>query len=186
MVIAANAITYSSPERWMVASCAGPRSLRDRVPGKLYGMQGRAAAVVLAVLTALTAACGGDGGDGGAAKLPAADVNGRAAQFAECARKSNYEVVVPKPPNERADFLHQEGYEFAEVDLEEQPLLFFAAIVDFFPSASDATRARERIASSFFGLTPERVKTVVVQYTDEPGTAKRKRVEAVVVGCLRG
>jgi hypothetical protein len=168
----------------MVASCAGPRSLGDRVPGKLFGMQRHAAAGVLAVLIALAAACGG-GGDGGAPKLPAADVKGRAARFAECARKSQYEVVVPKPPNERADFLHQEGYEFAEVDLEEQPLLFFAAIVDFFPSASDATRARERIASSFFA-TPVRIKTVVVQYTDEPGTAKRKRVEAVVVGCLRG
>jgi hypothetical protein len=29
-------------------------------------------------------------------------------------------------------------------------------------------------------------KDVVVHYTDEPETAKRKTVEAVVLGCLRG
>jgi hypothetical protein len=148
-------------------------------------MRGRAAGVVITALMTL-AACGGNGGQGGGSKLPAADVQGRAARFAACAKKSRFEVVRPKPPNERADFLHQEGFEFAEVDLEEQPLLFFAAIVDFFPSRSQAARARDRIGSSLFGPSPVRMKDVVVAYTDEPGTSKRKRVEAVVVGCLRG
>lgn len=149
-------------------------------------MPERVLTVVVAALMAFVAACGGGAGDGRASKLPAADVRGRATRFAECARKSRYEVVLPRPPNERADFLRQEGFEFAEVDLEEPPLLFFAAIVDFFPSRSDATRAREKIGASLFGPTPVRRKDVVVAYTDEPGTSKRKRVEAVVVGCLRG
>jgi hypothetical protein len=112
-------------------------------------------ALLVAVLTALAAAaCGGNGDDGGVSRLPASDVKGRAGRFAECAKKSRYEVVLPKPPNERTDFLRREGFEFAEVDLEEQPLLFFAAIVDFFPSRSDATRARERIGASLFGPAP--------------------------------
>jgi hypothetical protein len=149
-------------------------------------MQRRAGVVLLAVLMALTAACGGNGGDdGGASKLPAADVEGRAAAFAACARESDYEVVRPKPPNERADFLHGEGFEFAEVDLEEPPLLFFSAIVDFFPSRSDATRARDRIASSFFGSSTVREGSVVVHYTDDPETPKRRMVEDVVNRCLR-
>ena len=143
-------------------------------------MRGRAGVVVLAVLMALTVACGGNGGDGGASKLPAADVQGRAARFAECARESDYEVVLPKPPNERADFLHGEGFEFAEVDLEEPPLLFFAAIVDFFPSRSDAAKARDRIGESFFGSAVQ-IKNVVVLYTSE----KRRKVEKVVKSCLR-
>jgi hypothetical protein len=149
-------------------------------------MHGRAAAIVVTALLTMAVGCGGDGGNDRAAKLPAADVKGRAARFAECARKSRYEVVVPRPPNERADFLRQEGFEFAEVDLEEPPLLFFAAIVDFFPTRSDATRARDRIGASVFGPSPVRIKDVVVQYTDEPETSKRKQVEEVVVGCLRG
>jgi CBS domain-containing protein len=167
------------------ASSAGPRSLRDGHAGKLFGMPDRAVGVVTTVLIALAVACGGNGGDGRPSKLPATDVKGRATRFAECARKSRFEVVVPKPPNERAEFLRQEGFEFAEVDLEEPPLLFFAAIVDFFPSRSDATRARDRIGASLFGPSPVRIKDVVVQYTDEPETSKRKRVENVVVGCLR-
>jgi len=150
------------------------------------GMRGRAAATVITALTTLAGACGGNGDEGRVSKLPASDVKGRAARFAECAKKSEYEVVLPKPPNERTDFLRQEGFEFAEVDLEEQPLLFFAAIVDFFPSRSEATRARERIGASLFGPSPVRLKDVVVAYTDEPDTPKRKQVEEVVVGCLRG
>jgi hypothetical protein len=148
-------------------------------------MPKRVVALAVAVLMALVAACGGNGEKGGASKLPASDVKGRADRFAQCAKKSRYEVVVPKPPNERAEFLRQEGFEFAEVDLEERPLLFFAAIVDFFPSRADATRARDRIGASVFGPSPVRIRDVVVHYTDEPGTAKRKRVEAVVVRCLR-
>jgi hypothetical protein len=148
-------------------------------------MPGRAGAVVLAVLMALTAACGGNGGDGGAPKLPATDVEGRAARFADCAKKSDYEVVRPQPPNERANFLHGEGFEFAEVNLEEPPLLFFSAIVDFFPSRSDATRARERIASTFAGSSTVREGDVVVHYTDDRGTPKRRKVEDVVNRCLR-
>ena len=155
-------------------------------------MPGRAAAVVIVMLLGLVGACGGGdgGGDGdGSSSEPkprAGDVAASADQFARCARKSDYEVVRPKPPNEQADFLHGEGFEFAEVDLEEPPLLFFAAIVDFFPNRSQATRARDRIGESFFGPSPVRMNDVVVQYTDEPGTAKREQVEKVVVGCLRG
>jgi hypothetical protein len=94
-------------------------------------------------------------------------------------------VVRPQPPNERADFLHEEGFEFAEVDLEEPPPLFFAAIVDFFATRSDATRARERIASLFAGPSTVRRNDVVVHHTDDPGTPERRQVERVVNGCLR-
>jgi hypothetical protein len=150
-------------------------------------MLGRAVVAAVAALMTLAAACGGDGGDGGssARKPRAGDVAARADRFATCARKSDYEVVRPKPPNERADFLHEEGFEFAEVDLEEPPLLFFSAIVDFFPSRSEATRARERIGSSLAGPSTVRRGDVVVHYTDDPGTPKRKQVEEVVNGCLR-
>jgi hypothetical protein len=151
-------------------------------------MLGRAVVAAVAALMTLAAACGGDGGDGGGgdARLPARDVEGSADRFAACARKSDYEVVRPKPPNERADFLHDEGFEFTEVDLEEPPLLFFSAIVDFFPSRSAATRARERIASSLAGPSTVRRGDVVVHYTDDPGTPRRTQVEKVVNGCLRG
>jgi hypothetical protein len=150
-------------------------------------MLGRAVVAAVAALMTLAAACGGDGGDGGssAPEPRASDVAGKADRFADCARKSDYEVVRPKPPNERADFLHEEGFEFAEVDLEEPPLLFFSAIVDFFPSRSDATRARETIASSLAGPSTVQKKDVVVHYTDDPGTPKRAKVEQVVDGCLR-
>jgi hypothetical protein len=99
-------------------------------------MRGRAAATMIAALTALVAACGGNGDQDRASKLPASDVKGRAARFAQCAKKSEYEVVLPKPPNERTDFLL--------------------------------------------------LKDAVVAYTDAPDTPKRKQVEEVVVGCLRG
>jgi hypothetical protein len=124
-------------------------------------MLGRAVVAAVAALMTLAAACGGDGGDGGssARKPRAGDVAARADRFATCARKSDYEVVRPKPPNERADFLHEEGFEFAEVDLEEPPLLFFSAIVDFFLSRSEATRARERIGSSLAGPSTVRRAT---------------------------
>ena len=72
------------------------------------------------------------------------------------------------------------------MDLEEPPLLFFAAIVDFFPDRSQASRARDKIASSLFGPPPVQLKDVVVHYTDEPETPKRQQVEAIVAGCLRG
>jgi hypothetical protein len=147
-------------------------------------MRGREAAVVITALMTLAVACS-NGGQAGASTVPAAGVQERASRFAKCAKKSPYEVVRPKPPNERAYFLRDEGFEFAEVDLEERPLLFFAAIVDFFPSRSDAARARDRIGASLFGPSPVRIKDVVVQYTDEPGTSKRKKVEKVVKRCLR-
>jgi hypothetical protein len=147
-------------------------------------MRGREAAVVITALMALVAACS-NGGPAGASKISGGGVQERASRFAKCAKKSQYEVVRPKPPNERASFLRDEGFEFAEVDLEERPLLFFAAIVDFFPSRSDAARARDRIGASLFGPSPVRIKDVVVQYTDEPGTSKRKKVEKVVKSCLR-
>ena len=149
-------------------------------------MPGRAG--VIGVVTLLTVATGcGSGGDGSSSKSKARsdDVTARAAQFADCAEKSDYRVVRPKPPNERADFLHEEGFEFAEVDLEEQPLLFFAAIVDFLPSPADATRARDSIGSSLAGPSTVRKNDVVVHYTDVPGTPKRQKVEAVVNDCLR-
>jgi hypothetical protein len=149
-------------------------------------MPGRAAVIVVVALLTVAASCGGSGGGGSSKPKPrAGDVTARAEQFAQCAKKSEYKVVRPKPPNERADFLHEEGFEFAEVDLEEQPLLFFAAIVDFFPSRSDATRARESIGSSLAGPSTVRKNDVVVHYTDDPGTPKRQKVEAVVNDCLR-
>jgi hypothetical protein len=49
---------------------------------------------------------------------------------------------IASPPWQAAELRHDEGFEFAEVDLEEPPLLFFSAIVDFCPSRSEATRAR--------------------------------------------
>jgi hypothetical protein len=151
-------------------------------------MPGRADAVVIVVLLGLVGACGGGGnGDGDNArvsKLPAGDMAERADQFAECARRSGYEVFRPEPPNERADFLHGEGFEFAEVDLEEPPLLFFAAVVDFFPNRSQAVRARERIESSLAWPSTVRRGDVVVHYTDDPGMPKRAQVEEVVNGCL--
>jgi hypothetical protein len=149
-------------------------------------MRQRPVAVVTTALIALAAACGGngDGDNEPASKLPAADVRGRADRFAECARKSDYEAVRPEPPNERADFLHREGFEFAEADLEEPPLLFFAAIVDFFPNRSQSVKAQERIESSLAGPSTIRRGNVVVHYTDDPGTPKREQVEEVVNGCL--
>jgi hypothetical protein len=149
-------------------------------------MPGRAGVIVVVALLTAAVGCGGSGDDGSSkAKPRAGDVTARARRFAECAKKSEYEVVRPEPPNERADFLHEEGFEFAEVDLEEQPLLFFAAIVDFFPSRSDAARARDSIGSSLAGQSTVRKNDVVVHYTDDPGTPKRKKVEAVVNDCLR-
>jgi hypothetical protein len=148
-------------------------------------MRGRAAAVVVTTLMTLVAARVSTGGHAGASKVPAAGVQERASRFAKCAKKSAYEVVRPKPPNERAYFLRDEGFEFAEVDLEERPLLFFAAIVDFFPSRSDAEKARDRIGASLFGPSPVQIKNVVVLYTSEPGTSERKKVEKVVKSCLR-
>jgi hypothetical protein len=149
-------------------------------------MPGRAGVIVAVVLLAATVGCGGGGDDSSSKpKAGAGDVTARARRFAECAKKSEYKVVRPEPPNERADFLHEEGFEFAEVDLEEQPLRFFAAIVDFFPSRSDATRARESIGSSLAGPSTVRKNDVVVHYTDDPGTPKREKVEAVVNDCLR-
>jgi hypothetical protein len=148
-------------------------------------MPGRAGVIKVALLTAAVG-CGGSGDDSSSKPKPrAGDVTARARRFAECARKSDYRVVRPKPPNERADFLHEEGFEFAEVDLEEPPLLFFAAIVDFFPIRSDATRARDSIGSSLAGPSTVRKNDVVVHYTDDPGTPKRQKVEAVVNDCLR-
>jgi hypothetical protein len=148
-------------------------------------MPGRAGVIVVVAFLTLVG-CGGSGGGSSAARKPrASDVAARADRFADCARESDFEVVRPKPPNERADFLHKEGFEFAEVDLEEPPLLFFSAIVDFFASRSDATRARERIGSSLAGPSTVRKKDVVVHYTDDPGTPKRTKVEQVVDGCLQ-
>jgi hypothetical protein len=149
-------------------------------------MPGRTGVIVVAALLTAAAGCGGSGDDSASQPKPrAGDVTARAERFAECAKGPEYEVVRPKPPNERADFLHEDGFEFAEVDLEEQPLLFFAAIVDFFPSRSDATRARESIGSSLAGSSTVRKNDVVVHYTDDPGTPKRQKVEGVVNDCLR-
>ena len=142
-------------------------------------MPGRTGQVVMAALATLCVAFGG------ASKPDASDVQKRARRFAACAKKSDYKVVRPTPPNERADFLHEEGFTFSEVDLEERPLLFFSAVVDFFPSRSDATRAKESVASSLAGPSTVRKKEVVVHYTDDPETPKRKKVEGVVNGCLR-
>jgi hypothetical protein len=149
-------------------------------------MPGRVGVVGVVVLLTMAAGCGG-GGDGSSSKSKplSGDVAARAAQFAGCAGKSDYKVVRPKPPNERADFLHEEGFTFAEVDLEEPPLLFFSAIVDFFANPSDATRARDSIGSSLAGPSTVRMDDVVVHYTDDPGTPKRQKVEGVVNDCLR-
>ena len=148
-------------------------------------MPGRAGVIVVALMTAAVG-CGGSG-DGSSSKPEpgAGDVTARAAQFAECAEKSEYRVVRPKPPNERTDFLHEEGFEFAVVDLEEPPLLFFAAIVDFFPNRSDASRARDSIGSSLAGPSTVRKNDVVIHYTDDPGTPKGQKAEAVVNDCVR-
>jgi hypothetical protein len=149
-------------------------------------MPGRAGVIVVVAVLTAAVGCGGSGDDSSSKVKPrAGDVTARPRRFAECAKKSEYEVVRPEPPNERADFLHEEGFEFAEVDLEQQPSLFFAAIVDFFPSRSDATRARESISSSLAGPSTVRKNVVVVHYTDDPGTPKRQKVEAVVNDCLR-
>jgi hypothetical protein len=149
-------------------------------------MRGRAGVIGVVALLTVAAGCGGGGDESSSKPKPlAGDVTAKAAQFAGCARKSDYKVVRPKPPNERADFLHEKGFTFAEVDLEEPPLLFFAAIVDFFPNRSDATRAKERIGSSLAGPSTVQTNDVVVHYTDDPGTPKRQKVEAVVNGCLR-
>jgi hypothetical protein len=99
-------------------------------------------------------------------------------------RRANTRSCGPSRRTSAPTFLRDEGFEFAEVDLEERPLLFFAAIVDFFPSRSDAAKARDRIGESFFGSAVQ-IKNVVVLYTDEPGTSKRKKVEKVVKDCLR-
>jgi len=160
------------PSGLLGASCFEPR--RREVE-----MTGRTGLVVMVALATMCAAFGG------ASKPDASDVKRRAARFAACAKKSDYKVVRPKPPNERADFLHEEGLTFAEVDLEEPPALFFAAIVDFFPHRSDATKAKESIASSLAGPSTVQKGTVVVHYTDDPETPKRKKVEGVVNGCLR-
>ena len=145
----------------------------------------RAGLALLVALAAPFAACGGDDEGGRGSTSKATGVQGRAARFAACARQSNYKVVRPTPPNERADFLHEEGFTFTEVDLEEAPLLFFTAIVDFFPSRADATRAREQIASSLAGPSTVQRGDVVVHYTDDPGTPKRAKAEGVVNDCLR-
>jgi hypothetical protein len=149
-------------------------------------MPGRAGVIVVVAFVTAAVGCGGSGDSSSSRpRSRAGDVTTRAARFAECAKKSDYRVVRPKPPNERADFLHEEGFAFAEVDLEEPPLLFFAAIVDFFPSRSDASRARDSIGSSLAGPSTVRKNDVVVHYTDDPGTPKRQKVEAVVNDCLR-
>ena len=148
-------------------------------------MLARAGLALLVVLAAPLTACGGDDGGGSRSKPKASDVRGRAARFAACARKSDYRVVRPKPPNERADFLHDDGFTFAEVDIEEPLLLFFTAIVDFFPNRTDAGRAKERIASSLAGPSTAQKGDVVVHYTDDPRTAKRTKAERVVNDCLR-
>ncbi len=60
----------------------------------------------------------------------------------------------------------------------------FSAIVDFFPSRSHATRAKETIGSSLAGPSTVQENDVVVHYTDDPGTPKRQQVEDVVDRCL--
>jgi hypothetical protein len=148
-------------------------------------MPARAGLALLVALAAPFAACGGDDDANSGAEPKPAGVAGQAARFATCARKSDYKIVRPKPPNERADFLHEDGFTFAEVDLEEPPLLFFTAIVDFLPNPADAARAKERIASSLAGPSTVQKGNVVVHYTDDPGTPKRTNAERVVNGCLR-
>jgi hypothetical protein len=148
-------------------------------------MLARAGLALLVVLAAPLAACGGDDGSGSGSTPGPTDLEGRAGRFAACVRKSDYKVVRPQPSNERADFLHDAGFTFAEVDLEEPPLLFFTAIVDFFPSRAAARRAKERIASSLAGPSTVQKDDVVVHYTDDPGTPKWTKAEAVVDDCLR-
>jgi hypothetical protein len=149
-------------------------------------MPARSGFVLLIALAAPFAACGGDDGSSSGGTTPkSTDVEGRAARFASCARKSDYKVVRPEPPNERADFLRGEGFTFAEVDLEEPPVLFFTAIADFFPSRAEAGRAKERIASSLAGPSTVQKDSVVVHYTDDPGTPERAKAEGVVNDCLR-
>ena len=144
----------------------------------------RAGVVVVVALLSVASGCGGGDGSSSKSKPRSGGVNARAAQFAVCAETSDYRVVRPKPPNERTDFLHEEGFTFAEVDVEEPPLLFFSAIVDFLPSRSDATRAKEKIGSSLAGPSTVQEDDVVVHYTDDPGTPKRQQVEDVVNRCL--
>jgi hypothetical protein len=148
-------------------------------------MLARAGLALVLALAAPFAACGGDDGGDGGSKPKATDVEGRAARFARCARGSDDRGVQPRPPNERADFLHEEGFTFAEVDLEEPPVLFFTVIVDFFPNRADAARARERIASSLAGPSTVQRGNTVVHYTDDPGTPERAKAEGVVNRCLR-
>jgi hypothetical protein len=147
-------------------------------------MSGRAGVVAIVAMLSVASGCGG--GDGGSSKSKprSAGVAARAAQFAACAGTSDYKVARPKPPNERTDFLHEQGFTFTEVDLEEPPLLFFSAILDFFPNRSDATRAKEKIGSSLAGPSTEQQSEVVVHYTDDPGTPKRQQAEDVVNRCL--
>lgn len=147
-------------------------------------MPGRAGVVVVVALLSVASGCGGGDGDSSKSRPRSGDVTTKAAQFAGCARTSAYKVVRPEPPNERTDFLHENGFTFAEVDLEEPPLLFFSAIVDFFPSRSDATRAKGKIGSSLAGPSTVQENDVVVHYTDDPGTPKRQQVEDVVNRCL--
>jgi hypothetical protein len=147
-------------------------------------MPGRAGVVVVVALLSVASGCGGGDDSSSKSKPRSGGVTARAAQFAACARMSDYRVVRPKPPNERTDFLHEAGFTFAEVDLEEPGLLFFSAIVDFFPSRSDATRAKEKIGSSLAGPSTVQENDVVVHYTDDPGTPKRRQVEDVVNRCL--
>ena len=144
-------------------------------------MPGRAGVVVVVALLSVASGCGGGDGSSSKSKPRSGGVTARAAQFAGA---SDYKVVRPKPPNERTDFLHEAGFIFAEVDLEEPPLLFFSAIVDFFPSRSDTTRAKEKIGSSLAGPSTVQENDVVVHYTDDPGTPKRQQVEDVVNRCL--
>jgi hypothetical protein len=147
-------------------------------------MPGCAGVVVVVALLSVASGCGGGDDSSSNSKPRSGGVTARAAQFAACARMSDYRVVRPKPPNERTDFLHEAGFTFAEVDLEEPPLLFFSAIVDFFPSRSDAIRAKEKIGSSLAGPSTVQTNDVVVHYTDDPGTPKRQQVEDVVHRCL--
>ncbi|HEV3135583.1 MAG TPA: hypothetical protein VG348_12865 [Acidimicrobiia bacterium] len=148
-------------------------------------MPGRARVVVVVAVLSVASGCGGGDGSSSKSRPRSGGVTARAAQFAACARTSDYRVVRPEPPNERTDFLHEAGFTFAEVDVEEPPLLFFSAIVDFFPSRSDATRAKETIGSSLAGPSTVQENDVVVHYTDDLGTPKRQAVEDVVNRCLR-
>jgi hypothetical protein len=147
-------------------------------------MPGRGGMVVVVAVLCVASGCGGGDGGSSESKPRSGGVAAKAARFAGCATTSDYKVVRPQPPNERTDFLHEQRITFAEVDLEEPPLLFFSAIVDFFPNRSDATRAKERIGSSLAGPSTEQRNDVVVHYTGDPGTPKRQQVEDVVNRCL--